>query len=486
MILRNKNIDWLQTQAKNFPGNYAIELHDRKITYSELNKMVNAVSVKLSRLKVGHGDHVPFISFNDWREIVLILTLWRVGAVPVPLNSKLKNHELKKQIEFLDADIVVGQAEDRLELSNYQIACIDEIISVSNAEEKIDSKFNISDTAVAIFTSGSTGSPKAVELTFEALYESALATDTIADFNNTGKFFASLPFYHIGGFMIFIRSLLAGSVLQVTNDSDLFDSINKFEPTIISLVPTQLLKLIESDFYPYKSLETIFVGGGSAEADLLIEAVNRKYLINIVYGSSETCSMVTYNPSSAIKTKPKSVGKPLTHSEIKIVNSNNIALSTNEIGEIAVKTKSLFKSYLKNDSLKQEKMHGDYFKTGDVGYIDDDGYLFVINRREDIIVSGGENIDRHEVESAIHNLDLVEDVYVFGIKDKKWGQKLCAVIIPAKTKELMEETIKSKLESTLPSFKIPKEIFFVDALPKTELGKIDRNVLMKLIGLSDD
>jgi O-succinylbenzoic acid--CoA ligase len=347
--------------------------------------------------------------------------------------------------------------------------------------------FKIYNSALIMFTSGSTGNPKAIVHTFQSLYESVLALDSFSELSSNDTWFASLPFYHIGGYMILIRSLLTGS-LVVYPASPKFEDINQTikqsEPTHISLVPTTLRNLIDQNVKPNRNLKFVFLGGGPSETELILEAMGKSWPVVKVYGSTETCSMITALHPDELKLKPNSVGKLLGENKIKIMSLPAVLLagkSKNDLDEVAVFSKSLFKEYYNDQLTTNNKLKDGWYHTGDYGWIDSEGYIYIESRKDNLIISGGENIISYEVESAIKKHPFVKDVFVFGLNEKKWGQIVCAAIV---SETISEDVIKDFLKEKIAAYKIPKRFFIVSEISRNEMGKADRIELLKQLKLS--
>ncbi|VAX28810.1 O-succinylbenzoic acid--CoA ligase [hydrothermal vent metagenome] len=409
-----------------------------------------------------------------------------MNAVPVLLNIRLTEKELRKQIDFAECSVLLKSER----YSNYFINYPSRLLTVEYIDRTIDYK-NVTDkddTAVILFTSGSSGKPKGVELTNSNLFESYLAITSEYSFSSKDRFLASLPFYHIGGFSIITRTILSGGTLIIPSSlkTDVIGkSLKNFDPTVISLVPTMLKRMIKQKIQPNKNLRLAFIGGGPSDDDLVITALNLGWSFVKVYGSTETSSMISGINGEKLREKPASGGKAFENVEIKILNDSHEEVEPFEIGEIAVKSKSIVKGYLKNPELWNSKIHNGYYLTGDWGYLDEEGYLFVISRRTDLIISGGENIDPKEIEKVLTSNYVVDEAVVFPMPDKEWGQIPVAAIMIKQNKKTDEQEIQEHLKLHLSSFKIPKKIFFVEKLPKTDLGKIDLPKLKKKLNLDE-
>ncbi len=241
-------------------------------------------------------------------------------------------------------------------------------------------------------------------------------------------------------------------------------------------MPTTLDSLLKENVSPNKNLKYVFLGGGPSQTELITEAVKKSWPIVKVYGSTETCSMITALHPDEIKSKSDSSGKLIGQNKIKIMSKNK-----NDFGEVAVFSKSLFKEYYNDQSTTNNKLKNGWYLTGDFGRIDNEDYLYIESRRDDLIISGGENITSYEVESAIKKHPFVKDVFVFALQDKTWGQIVCAAIV---SETISEDVIKDFLKEKIASYKIPKRFFIVNEIPRNEMGKANRTELLKQLKLS--
>jgi O-succinylbenzoic acid--CoA ligase len=218
-----------------------------------------------------------------------------------------------------------------------------------------------------------------------------------------------------------------------------------------------------------KSVRITLVGGGFVDDELMFEAEKLGWKPYRVYGSSETASMVTAISANEILSKPQSVGKPL----------NNVKIKISDDSEILIKSNSLFTKYLGDEKETSSKLINAFYHSGDLGFVDDDGYLFIEARRNDLIVTGGENVNPIEVEKAILHIVGIRDVCVFAKQDKTWGQIVACAIVK-EDNFINEKMIKEILKQQLAGYKIPKQFFFTDILPRTSLGKLEREKIKKM------
>lgn len=460
----------------------AIITPDTALSYKQLNNKISFSVEALVNLGINRGDKAAILGENSAEYVILILALWKLGAIPVPLNIRLLKNEIKELILFAECKLLLTGKTDKdidnipgVKLARFPIDEPDTIKQSENIQSGQPDKLIMSNTAVTIFTSGSTGKPKGVVLTFNNLLQSVHNGNKLFNHKPGDRWLASLPFYHIGGFSVIARNFIYGSTLIVPSSlktEDLVSALNNLNPTLTSLVSTQLQRIMEAGCKPNLELRHVLLGGGFIETSLVNEALKRGWNVTKSYGSTETASFVTVLTAEEFKLKPQSAGKAILPNEIFIVDENKNILPCNKSGEIAIRAESVADGYLNNEEETKRKFSGRTFYSGDYGLLDEDGYLFIEARREDLIISGGENINPFEIEAEIMKYRGVNEVCVFGIKDKEWGDIIAAAIVSET--DISIEHLREFLKDKLPPFKHPKRIFKLDELPKTELGKIMR------------
>lgn len=448
-------------------------------TYNDISNVVGSMTQKMNAEEEKVNQPIPIILSNPFDLILSVLSLWRLHTIPVPLNIHLLKNDLLNQINFLSADKIICKtehAEDFSSLKRFPFTNFDLTI------KSLTTDLNSESTAVMLFTSGTSGKPKAVPLSFGNLFAAFNSGKTIFGYSGTDSWYLNLPLYHIGGFSILARAIYAGSsiILPESNDLDVLENNLKFvKPTLLSLVPTQLKRICENGIKPNSELRAVLIGGGFSDESILTNASNLDWKIFKVYGSTETSAFVAALHPKEVNAKPNSVGKPLQNVEIKIFDDERNYVPVNMSGEIALKTESLFSGYLNNDEATSAAFSNGYYLTGDFGFFDEDGYLFLEDRRTDLIVSGGENISPNEIEHVISQFPNIEEVCVFGLPDKEWGECIAAVVTSKDGNEIKMSGLKIFLRENLPSFKLPKTFFQVKELPKSAIGKIKRAEVKK-------
>lgn len=445
---------------------------DSTVSYLELFNLSYKISCNLKNKGITKGDYIPLYFDSTDNFIQTVIALWNIGAVPIPLNTKLLPNELLYILEDYDFNFIISDSNTFSPILNNKIKCFlfDELLDESNGI-KFTNSFNFNDEAVVIFTSGSTGKVKGVVHTFSSLANNIINAKSVLQQKENDRWLFSLPFYHIGGFQIFCRSLLNGCSIIIPESlqtQHLKEAITNYHPTHISLVSTQLDRLINQQTNPNPDLRLSLIGGGFFEDDLMFKAQNLGWNPIRVYGSSETASMISAISADELKYKPSSSGKLL----------DNVTIRTSEDSEILIKTNSLFKYYLNEEKETSLKVINQYFYSGDLGFFDDDGYLYVEARRNDLIVTGGENVNPIEVEKALMQIPFIKDACVFAKPDKTWGQVIVAAIVVSDFLK-DEDSIKNILKQKLTGYKIPKKYYFTDSLPRTALGKLEREKIRK-------
>jgi len=444
------------------------------ITYSRLNVLVNQTASGLLSMGLKQGSKVAVLSSNNSSFIILVLALWKIAAVPMPLNTRLLPSEIQNILNRFHPDCffihenIISSFKDSSGAVQFPFGINSKKITVPRQMQN--------DEAVIIFTSGTAGNPKGVTLTFNNLINNCISgNNAILQFPGD-KWLLSLPVFHIGGFSIIARALYFGTSIAIPNSvkaDDIIDAINKYNPTHISLVPTQLKRILENGIKPNAAQKSVLVGGGPTENDLILSAYNAGWKVIKVYGSTETTAFITALPREDFLQNYGSVGKPLKGTEIKIVKSADF-IYNEEYGEIHIKSPSVMKYYLYNEEETYAKIKDGFYNSGDIGYLDKNGFLYIESRRTDLIISGGENINPLEVERVLAQHPNISSVCVFALNDKEWGQCVAAAVMVKENALLSELEITDYLSGKLASYKIPKKVFFTNTFPLTSLGKIKR------------
>jgi O-succinylbenzoic acid--CoA ligase len=468
---------------KQIPSTKAIISSKINYTFEELRQKVLRTSKFLMENNIESKDKIGIFSQNNIDFVVAVLALWQLSAIPVPINTRLTKSEISRQLSESDCKAVLVQKELKDRIDPNQIKVI-ELPTELNFDVTFSGRKELQqeDPAVIIFTSGSENNSKGVILSFGSLFNSAINSNHLLRYTHSDRWLASLPFYHIGGFSIITRSLVFGIPIIIPNSLSFTDISNimlNTQPTFISLVAAQLKQLVEKEITPNSELKNCLLGGGFTDDELIKSAIELGWPINKVYGSTETASFVTALLKDEIIFKPRAVGHPIPSNKISIVDDKENELKPFEIGEVVVQSNALMLNYINTIESKKNLREGFYY-TGDLGFLDEDGCLFITGRKDYLISSGGENVNPKEVEDIILQHPMISDAAVFPLEDNEWGEIVAAsIVLKNRSLVLTIEEIKTFLIEKIAGYKIPKKIFIEKDLPKTELGKVEKEKLIK-------
>lgn len=492
----------LSTQcARRYPDKKALVSEEKSVTYSEFNRRVNSLADSLTKLGLTAGDKVAVLSRNNIEMFEICFAAAKKGMVWVPVNFRLVPSELKFVLN--DAEISILFVGDTFK---DQVAVIRDGVSVphvvdigeayeemirSGSPDEPASTTGPDDLFAIFYTSGTTGGPKGVMLTHEN-FLSAAVNHTIA--YKLGPSDVSLhvqPCYHtMEASMVICHFYVGGTNVMVTNFNghEFWRLVEKEKITNITLVYTGLVDILDAykeGGYKLGTLRSYSVGGQTTPVPILKRAVEvlGPDIIFVVYGLTEASPLLAYLPKEDYSLEGAglkrlgSVGKELFSCHVKIVDKDDNDVKRGEIGEIVARGPNVMKGYWKRPEETAETLKGGWLHTGDMGMMDEDGYIYVIDRKKDLIISGGENISPHEIEDALHLHPAVHECSAIGIPDERWGEQVKAVVVLGKGKTVTEKELIGFCGQHLARYKLPRSIVFVDALPKDPVGKIQKKVL---------
>ena len=477
-------------------NNTFLILDDRtEISYKDFISLSSKISHKLTNLGLKSGDHILVKSPKCKETLSLYLSSILTGSVFFPLNS---NYTLNETIYFIEDSKPSFLICESSEVESIKTICDNigcKILSlnangegeVTNNLDSLDSFFKPNtrlndDLAALLYTSGTTGKPKGAMLTHQNLVSNAHQLTNLWNIDMSDTLIHSLPIYHTHGLFVAVNtSMMSGASIRFIKNFNIDLVIDAFKySTLMMGVPTFYTRLIK-DKRLDKSLTKnmkLFISGS---APLLTEVHQDFYNITghrILerYGMTET-NMNTSNPFDGER-KAGSVGKPLKDINIRINKTKGYKNTVhNEIGMIEIMGPNVFKGYLNNPKKTQEAFTEDgYFITGDIGHFDKDGYLFIVGRNKDLIISGGFNVYPKEIEDVINKHKSVIESAVFGIKDNDLGEvPIAAVVMINDNKEIKDLSVF--VENNLVKYKIPKKYIVINELPKNVMGKVQKNIL---------
>ena len=491
--------DWLAARKNATPEKTAFVCGGEQMSFYEFDQYVKETYARIQFLaSIDQGQTVGVLLPAGVRHVATVFALMWMKAVYVPLNLRLTTNELKWQLKQANCKYLLCSRDT--EKQAYVLAGVKlKLISFDETEfDTIESLAWITDMHIhgelappveldrpfaVIHTSGTSGQPKGAVLTYENVFYSAMSSAYRLGHQPDDRWLCVLPLYHVGGLSILIRAILYGITVDLHPRFDL-DAINEAldaQPiTLISLVPTMLHRLLDNRERWPESLRLILLGGAAASPELLERCRELNLPVATTYGLTEAASQVaTMLPADAYR-KSGSVGKPLMFTSVKIIAENGGYAAPNEYGEIVVSGPTVMQGYYNNPEATAKALRNGELYTGDIGYLDDEGDLFVVQRRSDLIVSGGENVYPAEVELVLRQNPAVKEVAVVGIPDAKWGQRVVAAIELESGYELTVDELLAFSRERLAGYKQPRQILFVDELPQTASGKTQRQAVVGL------
>lgn len=497
----------VEKQARLLPEKVAIidELHSKNITYSQLFERSKRFANALLYIGLQPGDRVAMILSNSYASAELIYGITMAGMIMVNINERLREQEIKYILEDSDTKVVVTSSEFIKLLNNIDVPSLQYTISIDGGncdylyesllENSSDSKPTINkspqDIALLLYTSGTTGKPKGVPLSHMNLVKSATNFIIEAIHNQNGTYLAVMPYYHIVC-VPHMAAILRGMRVVVSKFevNTILELIQKHSITHAFLVPSMISMLLDSDQleqYDTSSLEMILYAAAPMPVEILKKALQQFGSIFCqCYGSTETASIVTtlrkeehvLNGSAEWTERLASCGKEILNASIKIVNEDGEEVAIGQPGEIIVKGDNVMKNYW-NHEPSEDVIKDGWFHTGDIGKWDQNRFIYIVDRKKDMIISGGFNIYPREVEEVLYRHPAVNEASVIGIPDKKWGEAVLAVVVLNVGYQVTEEEIIRFCKEHIAGYKKPSKVEFVDALPRNELGKINKVLLRK-------
>lgn len=458
----------LRSAALASPGAPALAGAGGTVTYGELDRRVSQVAKELGDLGLGEGTRVALYLPKSARYIVVLLALIRAGCVASPLSTRLPPRGVVPLIERASCRAVISDDEGLLEA--HKIERIRPEVLFGGPRGHYPSPFPelprlaLQRPATVVFTSGSTGEPKAALHTLANHYWSASGSNANIALEPGDRWLHTLPLYHVGGLSILFRCLLAGAAVALPEPGVTIGEGISRGATHVSLVSTQLLRLLRGESFEAAHLKAVLLGGGPMPIPLLEEAAGRGLPVHASYGLTEMASQVTTTRPGAAVEELRTSGRALPYREVSISPS----------GEILVRGETLFAGYLDGDAVSRPfDAHG-WFHTKDLGELDACGRLRVRGRMDNLFISGGENVQPEEVEGALCRLEGIEEAVVVPVRDAEFGYRPVAFVRTG-GRSVEPEALARMLESTLPRFKVPTSFYRwpeeVDAL------KIDRAAL---------
>lgn len=445
----------------------AIKVGENAYTYSQLETLSNKIAYALDKLGVRSGDRVVTLVKSPLHHVALFFALRKIGAVLVPVNPRLGKEFLK---------FVTNDVNPVLIIDDYfgEGISTDKVLETAINEYRYEYRMNLDEIAMILYTGGTTGPPKGAMIHEGSILWNAIITVLSWGLTKNDCTLVSLPLYHTGGWNVLLMPLLLVGGRVILPETDKFDpdwtiqTLAREKCTIYMGVPTMLDAISKSPLFDKVDLShVLFIdGGGPLLPSVAKRFIDKNYRIFQGYGLTEAGPNNFYISPERYRNKIMSVGKPLLFVEMKLSDDS----------ELLIKGPHVFKGYWNRPSENPFTSDG-YLKTGDLFAIDDEGDFSFLDRKKDMIKTGGENVYSTEVEAALKELPYIDDAAVFGVPDEHWGEAVVAVVVRKPGFKVTEDDVKRDLKKILASYKVPKRIIFVREIPKTQIGKISKREL---------
>lgn len=530
--------DWLSAQADSSPHKTALITAEGTWSFAQLQRLVSERAAILDDLGLTNHTRAALLLNNSADYVILLLAILRCGGVVVPINARLRAEEIAYQLRNARVDMLFVAPEyhhiaglifptilDTQKGEEEQTDTINRVPTETprsvgatympsetpkkntrvqfystcetthyktiipfpayQNQRPITAREIDLDTPLAIIhTSGTSGKPKGAVLTYGNVFYSAMASAYRLGHLPDDKWLCALPLFHIGGLSIILRACLYGIPVDLRDKFDV-DKVNHALThegiSLVSLVPTMLYRLLEARQMPWSDrLRLVLLGGAAASLELIQRCRDEGIPIATTYGLTEAASQVATALPNLVGEKPGTVGKPLLFTRVRIVDETGRDQPTGVYGEVLVQGPTVMQGYASDPDATEKILRDGWLHTGDIGYLDGDGDLWIIQRRSDLILSGGENVYPAEVEAVLRSHPAVREAAVIGVDDPEWGQQVAAAVQLESGHSLMEAELIAYARERLAGYKLPRRIRFIDALPQTPSGKIERKAVQAL------
>jgi acyl-CoA synthetase (AMP-forming)/AMP-acid ligase II len=507
--------DFLSIPASIVPEQAVMVFEGQRQTYRETHARVTRLANALAALGISKGDRIAVLDTNSPRYVEAYFAASTLGAVFVPLNYRAKADELEYMLTAADTRVLlvgdryvplVAQVRDRLpcvtqflalESPAAQMRSCEELIARAGAEA-IEAEMDEDDVNILMYTSGTTGRPKGVMLTHGDFVAYVCGHTELADGTPRGAGLLCVPLYHIAGMTSVMVGCFTGRGLVILRQFEAtawLETVRRERISHAFLVPTMLKRVIDHpEFHRYdcSSLAVLAYGAAPMPLPVIRRAIelfpSSVGFIN-AFGQTETTATVTMllpedhrldgtpEEIEARLRRLSSIGRPMSDVELKIVDAEGHAVPTGAVGEIAVRTPRLMKGYASQADATAQTIVDGWLYTRDMGWMDQDGYLYLAGRKDDMIIRGGENIAPAEVEGVLHAHPGIEEAAVIGVPDLEWGEQVAAIVVPRPGTTLTQDEVIAWCHHRVASFKKPAVVHFVRELPRNPLGKLLRKDL---------
>ncbi|WP_313897023.1 long-chain fatty acid--CoA ligase [Streptomyces sp. GC420] len=498
--------------ARHHAGTVVISYPGGDLTYAELDDRAARLATVLSRGGTTDGDRVAYLGLNSASFFVTMLAAFRLGALFVPVNFRLADPELGQVLDRSGAEVIVCEeghragverVRDSTRLTRFLLVDDDPEVPAADADgwepwsaaiaaarpaSSVAAK-HADDPAILMFTSGTTGAPKGVVLTHGNVWWNSVNVELMLDTRRGDVTYAAAPLFHIGALNSFaLRTLTRGGTVVVRRSFDpqtCLDDLVTHRFNSVFGVPQMFAALARvPGFFDHdlSHLRSVVVAGAPVPPSLIKQYAAHGVWLQQAWGLTETAPFATHLPAERTVDKTGSAGIPMPYTEVRVVDMvTGEPVAAGEHGEIVVRGPNVTPGYWNNPEATRAAFDAEgWFHSGDVGRLDEDGYLYVVDRLKDMIITGGENVYPAEVEHALATMPGVVDVAVVGIPDEQWGETVAAVVSVTEGVEITLEDVREHTARHLARYKLPRRLTVVPAVPRNGSGKLDKPVIRRL------
>jgi fatty-acyl-CoA synthase len=513
IVRRQTLADLLRRTAARLPNKLAVHCGDTRWSYAEFDALVTRLAAGLAQRGIRHGDEVAVLARNSHGFAAIRFALARLGAVLVPINFMLKADEVAYILRHAGAKTLATdsglaelaraaatldtQVQDFIWLPGEDpsqpadgMASFHELTACTDALP--DTPLQSTDLLQIVYTSGTESSPKGAMLTHDAVLWQYVSCCINAEVAEADVALHALPLYHCAQLDVFFGpAIYVGSENHITarpTPENLLAMMQAHGITSFFAPPTVWIGLLRSPLFDQTDLSKLakgYYGASSMPVEVLKEIARRLPGVRLwnLYGQTEIAPLATLLAPEDQLRKPGSAGRAVINVETRVVDDRMQDVAMGEVGEIVHRSPHLMQGYFHDDDRTKAAFEGDWFHSGDLGTIDEEGYISVVDRKKDMIKSGGENVASREVEEMIYRLPQVSEVAVIGLPDSKWVEAVTAVIVVKQGQELSSAQVIEHCNAHMAAFKSPKRVVFLDSLPKNPSGKLLKRELRKTVAV---
>ncbi|SHG19377.1 fatty acyl-CoA synthetase [Ornithinibacillus halophilus] len=502
---RNTMGDLLLRTRERMPEKFALAYKNQRLNYAELDDLVNQTAHVFVDAGMRKGDMITVMSKNSLDFVIVNFALARIGAVMIPINYLLNVEDVAFILEHAEVNgfiaskeyaPVLDESAGRLDISFRYLMDMNPSEETPNnlaswkplhlerqgqSTDFVDADIADADLAHVLYTSGTESRPKGVMLTHKSIVSEYMSCIVDGSMHEKDVLIHALPLYHSAQLHCFLGPSIylgsSGIILPGATPEVILETIEKEAATQLFCPPTVWIALLRHPDFDRRDLSTLekcYYGAAIMPREILKELSERLPNAKFwnFYGQTEVAPLATALQPEDQMRKLGAAGKPTLNMQTKIVDENDVEVPRGEVGEIVHRTPHAMKGYLHDPDKTAEAFKGGWFHSGDLGVMDEEGYITIIDRKKDMINTGGVNVSSREVEETIYQMDGVSEVAVISIPDKYWIEAVTAVIVPKEGVTLLEEEVIAFCRERLSKFKVPKYVDFTDSLPKNPSGKV--------------